>query len=506
MERKITMASIDIGAHSARMLIADVNIKTGAFEILEDLERSVPLGSNVFRDGVVSNQAIGLLCEILRNFRVKMDEYAVELYKAIATSAVREAMNSDIFLERVRHETGINLVLFEGSDTARLDYLSASCDLPSKMGFRKKKMMIADIGTGACQITAFECGQIAFTETIRVGTLRVLELMPETLSTSAMMEYLAPQIRRSFGDLEYLPYDLNSDSIVAMGASVRALVSLSGIKKSSASVISISRQQFQNIFNIATKKTVEEITDKYGISHDMAEIMPPCCLIIESLFKLTSASTLIIPMTSTKILLLRDFINETMGLGDYFEAQTFQLIHKLAEKYRCWNDNTKNVLAFSEKLFEKLSALHGLGQGELKILRTAACLHRSGLFVNNQAYHKHSFYLLQNMEIPGLSEKEHRLSSVVVRYHRKSMPRTSHPEYMLLSTEERSLVNKLASILRIACGLAAHTDSDRKLFVKINDEEVILKIEDGEDILSGVRVSSDTSYFNHTYARKLLFT
>ena len=67
--RKLPAAVIDIGAHSARMLIAEVNFSSGSFTPLEELEMPVPLGSEVFRHARISEDSIRLLCGILNNYR-----------------------------------------------------------------------------------------------------------------------------------------------------------------------------------------------------------------------------------------------------------------------------------------------------------------------------------------------------------------------------------------------------------------------------------------------------
>ena len=139
----MTMATIDVGAHSARLLIAEVKSGTLEFTPLEELERPVPLGSNVFRTGGISNESIQFLCGILSDFREKMREYGVSKCKAIATSAVREAANADIFLERIRHATGIEIQLFTGTDEARLDFTAVSRGLPRQYGFFASAARIA---------------------------------------------------------------------------------------------------------------------------------------------------------------------------------------------------------------------------------------------------------------------------------------------------------------------------------------------------------------------------
>ena len=139
------MATIDIGAHSARMLIAEVNVSDRSFVELEELEMPVPLGSNVFRTAMISDESIQILCGILRNFKQKMEEYGVTHCRAIATSAVREAGNAEIFIERIRHATGIVIQIFDGTDEARLDYIATISDVPAKYGFTKKATLIVQV-------------------------------------------------------------------------------------------------------------------------------------------------------------------------------------------------------------------------------------------------------------------------------------------------------------------------------------------------------------------------
>lgn len=506
-ESKTLMATIDVGAHSARMLLAEVDPATGEYEALEDLEQPVPLGSNVFQRGRISNKSIRMLCEIFKNFRAKMDEYGVQLYKAIATSAVREAVNSEIFIERIWHETGIKVEIFEGVDEARLDYLAVSGGVPKRFGFMTKRTLIADIGTGACQVSIYEKGLLCFTETIRVGTLRVLESMPETMSAQSLSQSLAPAVGRAFGELEHASHKLSSDVIIAMGSSVRALLPLVRKGKEAPSdALSVSHSEFMAIFRTVMSLGVEQLGAKYSIRNDLAEAITPCCLIVDNLFRLTGAKSMVIPMTSTKYVLLKDFINETSGGRDYFEPQVFEMVRRVAGKYRCDNEYTDRVVGIAERLFEKLKGLHGLGRRELLILKVAAALHKAGLFVNNQAYHKHSHYLILNTEIAGISREEQRLAALVARYHRKSMPKPQHPEYMALSPAGKSVVNKLSSILRLSCALADFVDPSKRLSVKINQDNVVLRAEDGSTIqLGDGSLITESEHFHYVFARKIMF-
>lgn len=509
-QEKIVLSTIDLGAHSARMLIAEVNCRTREVTELEELEVSIPIGSNVFQRGRIHNDTMRMLCGIFANFRKKMKEYGVTHYRAIGTSAVREASNSEILIERIRHATGIELRIFEGTDEARLDYLTVMNDVPARYGFRTKSTLIADIGTGACQVSSYESGRLCFTETIKVGTLRVLELMPHTVSSSAILQYLTPVIDKSFSELEHIASSLQSEYIIAMGSSVRMLMSIfSGNtegkrKKKKPAPLPVSKDAFEEMRSVITSLSIEEICDEYDIAQDLGEAVIPCFIIIDNLFKITGARMLLVPMTSMKHGLLQDYMNELILGEDYFEKQIYEMVRMTAFKYRCFNEYTKRVVDFAEKLFDKLQTLHGLGHRELILLKIAACLHKSGLFVNNQGYHKHSYYIISNTEIPGISLRERRITALLARYHRKALPRSQHPEYMALSETDRSIVNRLAPILRLACALALQSGDASGLQIRIGTDRVVIAARGMRAAHVGAVPEIDLEYFNYAYALQIV--
>lgn len=517
--RKTPAAVIDIGAHSARMLVAEVNFFTGHFTPLEELEMPVPLGSEVFRYARISDHSIHLLCGILNNYRKKMEEYGVVRCKAIATSAVREAENAEIFIERICHATGIQLSILDGADEARLDYIALAGENEREAAFfSEERTMIADIGTGACQISGYDRGRLLFTETLKVGTLRALELMPGTVSATAKRQYLADIINKSFGELEHICNDLGADSLIVLGSSVRGLLPLLDKLEETSCASFLAGEKFRcysgkvftGFYQTIGHASTVQLCEKYSLSAEMAETVSPCCVILDNLFHITGAKKMVIPMTSTKYLLLKDFIEQEQGREQKkqssFDEQMRALLAGTAAKYRCLNDMTLRTAAFAEYLFRRLESIHGLGERERKILHASAMLHKCGLFINNQAYHKHSYYIIMNTQIPGLSQEERQLTAVTARYHRKSFPKTLHQEFALLKNEERSIVNKLAAILRISCALALTAASPENILVKIRKEEyVTVSCPDDFTLLSGFVPESDIQFFRSVFACPVTF-
>lgn len=472
-------AAIELGAHSARMLVAECRKGKNGVRALEELELPIPLGGDVFRTGRISGSVIRSVCDIFRNFKQKMEEYDIRQYRAAATSAVREAGNANILIERIRHETGIVVELFDGADQARLGYYTLRSVFSSKRAFAKRSVLVADIGTGVCQISAYRKGFLVFSESVKSGSLRVLDMLPGTLSSSALRDCLTPIVRQAFLEIEHGGMSLDSDVIAALGASSRILLKFFPNAKITDDAVEVSASEFFAMRAAAASRSIEQTAEEFNIAKDMAEAAIPCAIILERLLRISGAKRILIPRISMKYGLLRIFLNSLTGKEDDFDEQILSMARVTAQKYNCSMEFCARAVAFSEKLFLKLKRSHGLGERDLLILKVAAWLHKTGLFINNQASHKHSYYVILSTEIPGLTFEERRIAALAARYHRKSRPKRQHLEYASLSDSEQSRVLKLSALLRLASFLASTSASPQKLSVTMIPESDSIVLDPG---------------------------
>ena len=127
---------------------------------------------------------------------------------------------------------------------------------------------------------------------------------------------------------------------------------------------------------------------------------------------------------------------------------------------------------------DQLSELHGLTEHYKEYLSVAAILHDIGFHIAHSKHHKHSQYIIVNSELLGYNENEIRTIACVARYHRKSHPKSSHDEYMLLPKDWRVVVNKLSAILRIADAFdRTHSSLVNSVLVTSNKKNVFLTVD-----------------------------
>jgi len=142
------VAAIDCGTNSTRLLIVSAD-----GEVLERHMRITRLGEGVDSAHRLSPGAIDRTVEVLREYRKLMDGHGVERARIVATSATRDASNSEAFFSAVWRETGVKPELLSGEEEGRLSFVGATTDLPSVLR-DGGPILVVDIGGGSTELVA----------------------------------------------------------------------------------------------------------------------------------------------------------------------------------------------------------------------------------------------------------------------------------------------------------------------------------------------------------------
>ncbi len=499
-------AIIDIGAHSARMDIIQIE-KNKSYEILESLVQPVNLGRDVFTRGMISPDSTSLLCGIMKDFAAKTAEYGVGYIRAFATSAVREAFNREIFINNIKIASGIDLEILEGSKEAALITMAVKKALGGKTALAKADLLLLGIGSGSVEVSLVRGGELKFAETFALGTIRIFE---EYGSKAAEPERLT-DIIDSYTDLIADRISRISDipktiQFVAVGESVRIIMDINGKAVKNQPVRTITLEKFEKLFRKINLMSQAEIAEKYQIGDVAARGIVPCAWIIKRFFDMTGAGALIVPAVTTRNAVLEDIIRQLFNEKDPFIPDMLSVVKSMGKKY-CFDPcHVEAIKEIAVKIFDKMHAVHSLGDRERLYLEIAAILHDIGRFVDSRKHHKHSCYLISNTQIPGLTEEERMVVAAVARYHRKGKPQASHPEYMILSPSMRVLVCKLAAILRVADAVANSQErKTRNCSVTVKDRVLAIKSSGSVDMgLEKTLLTRKSDLFEDVYGMKIV--
>lgn len=478
------IAAIDIGSNSLRMEIAEV-LPDGRVEVIERLQRAVRLGQDTFRRGRLGGRSMRAAVDVLRDFKELLKLYRVDQVRAVATSAVREATNSEMFLDRVYLATGLSVDVIDTSEESRLTVSAVRQELHRLSDDRTREMLIADVGGGSTLLTILRGGEIVTSQSLRLGAVRLQEMLggdglPQRRASEMLRTYINNAVIAVHGSLALDQIEV----FVAVGGDARFAARQVGrpIEGSELAVIEID--QFDRLVERCERLSADELAEKYGLPFAEAETIVPALLVYQALLHRGKADRVLVSHVSMRDGLLLELARQATGSED--EALLAGVIHSamtLAEKYRADLDHGTTVAELSVRLFDFLQGDHGLTARHRLLLRVAALLHEVGGFVSNRAHHKHSEYLIANSEIFGLSRSEIAVVAQIARYHRRSLPRASHMAYMALRREDRVAVNKLAALLRVADALArGHSKKMRRLVIEREGDDLILTVPDEFDL------------------------
>lgn len=169
------VAAIDCGTNSTRLLVAR-RAADGSLESLERLMKITRLGQDVDRTHRLAPEAIRRTVDVLRSYREVMDRLGAVRVRATATSAARDAANSDEFFDAAEAVLGTRPELIAGTEEGALSFAGATADLSVDDG----PFLVVDIGGGS---TEFVAGSIHPTgsdhltgvESLNVGCVRITE-------------------------------------------------------------------------------------------------------------------------------------------------------------------------------------------------------------------------------------------------------------------------------------------------------------------------------------------
>jgi exopolyphosphatase/guanosine-5'-triphosphate,3'-diphosphate pyrophosphatase len=459
-------AAIDVGSNALRLRVIEASTPDRASQLallpgdaslwhdVVSMRAPVRLGTEVFLTGKLAPSTIGQACAALRDFRQAMDDAKVVAYRATATSAVREASNGGTLIERARREAGVELDVIEGIEEARLIQLAVS----RRLQLGQERALLVDLGGGSTELTLVERGETSFSMSLPLGTVRVIETFLKGSGSvdRARVKLMTEQIDRSLVEarpqLTRAPIDL----MIGTGGNIETLAELCPYKGGAAGAPrAIDVHAARALFTKLCAMTAAERRDAYGLRPDRADTIVPATAIFLRVAELLKVTAILAPGVGLKEGILEELVDKYYNVWDAAgEAQTvLAACARLGRRYQFDEGHGTLVSGLAAQLFDDLREVHAMGDRDRLLLRAAAVLHDVGDFVRYDGHHKHSYYLILHADIMGLTPGERAIVANVARYHRKSTPDPSHPNFRDLDKDARGRVRGLAAILRIADGL-----------------------------------------------------
>lgn len=279
-------AAIDIGSNGARLLIKNVKEDSmGNVEFTKVLFLRIPLrlGKDVFSIGEISDERERMMMCMTKSYKQLMRLYNVEMYRACATSAMRDARNGKRILKRIKKKTGIDIEILNGSEEAKILYnnsLEAADCINGNYAY-------VDVGGGSTEISLLSNGELVGSCSYNIGTLRMLSgaVAPDTVANMR-------------SDLEVYAEKYPNIVIVGSGGNINKLSRLfhESSKKAKKNILPVS--SLQRLHDDMKPMTINERIAKYGLKTDRADVIIPAAEIFMTVAQALGCSEIHVPNIS----------------------------------------------------------------------------------------------------------------------------------------------------------------------------------------------------------------
>jgi exopolyphosphatase/guanosine-5'-triphosphate,3'-diphosphate pyrophosphatase len=503
------VAVLDLGASAVRLLVAEL-APDGAPRVLEEASRAVLLGRDAFTGGRLGSATIEATLRALEGFRQIMDTYGVVRYRAVATSAVREAVNRDTFVDRVRLRAGIDIDVIDGSEENRLSYLAVREALREHPAMNEGNALLVEVGGGSADLSFLKSGEPVHSGTYALGAIRMRQNLAGWHGSHEQRTRLIHRgVRNIVQDIRREMPLREARHFLATGGDARfAADQLASDDERGASARAIPRARFLSFCENTLALDDDALVEAYRLPLAEVETLGPALIVYRELLLETQAETVIVPESNLRTGLLLDMLRSDEGKGiEDFSRQVLASAEALGERYRYDSRHAHHVAALAVGLFDDLRSEHGLQDRDRLRLQVAALLHDIGIFVNLRGHHKHAQYILSVSEIFGLGRDDMDIISNIARYHRRAAPNKSHLPYMALAPEARVVVNKLGAILRVANALDAdHLQKVRSVRVDRGEDQWLLEVEGGGDLtLERLASLARADLLSEVFGRRVAF-
>ncbi len=452
-------AAIDVGSFELEMGIFEISNKNGIRKV-DHIRHVIALGKDTYQNGKISYHMVEELCSVLGDFAEIMKGYRAEDYRAYATSAMREAINSQIVLDQIQVRTGISVRIIDNSEQRLLNYKAIAARGDKFDKNIKSRTAIADVGFGSMQISLFNESCLSSTENLPLGVLRIRSTLGDvdaTLDkTRSLIEEIVENELSNYKKM-YLKEE-QVEHVIGIGENILYMFRYHDDGKP---VDRISREEFESFFNQLSRMNETEIEEKFGISADYAALLMPSAIIYRKLLEMTGARMIWIPGIRLCDGIAAEYAgsHKLVKFKHNFDDDIISASRNMAKRYHCLSVHTEMVELFVLQMFDTMKRYHGMGDRERLLLQIAVIIHACGKFVSVRNSNECGYNVIMSTEIIGLSRLEREMIANVVRYNIRdfdyNMVRmetefntaagefSSHNEIMIL-------IAKMTALLRLA--------------------------------------------------------
>ncbi|WP_026689231.1 Ppx/GppA phosphatase family protein [Alteribacter aurantiacus] len=485
-------AVIDLGSNSIRLVIFEIN-EYRCYREIQNLKVVARLSSHINQDGSLSRDGMKVIKKTLKRFRSVLERYHVSDIHGVATAAVRNASNRQDIEALLHTYTDMSFNVLSEKEEAHYGFLAVVNSTDIKNG------ITIDIGGGSTEITFFKDRKLNDYHSFPFGALTLKQtFITEDAPSKEELKKLHHYLLQAFDSLPWLKE--STGTVIGIGGSARNLAlvhqhaidyPLSGLHQ-----YEMSDRDVKSVFERLQSLPLKKRQQVDGLSKDRADIILPAIFVIQTLIEYTNADHYVV---SNKGLREGVFFETLLGemKVESFPNVTEESFYQLSKDYHLDFDHHRRLSVLATYLLRSLEGYTGehFSNEDIHLLQLGARVFFIGESIHPESRSQHTFYLLTNQSIDGLSHSKRLAVALLASFRNRSLfNQYSKPYKQWIPKQDLSKYEKLGAILRLAYGL----DRSKQGVVK----KVISDPEQSQDALYLKLEKSKDDYFEVFHAQK----
>jgi exopolyphosphatase/guanosine-5'-triphosphate,3'-diphosphate pyrophosphatase len=234
------------------------------------------LGFDVFEKGEISQHRIDMIVQTMKAYKHLLNVYEVKHLKACATSAMRDARNSEVIIKKIKEETGIDIEIISGSDEASFIYENHVAEYLDK----DHSYLYIDVGGGSTELTFFSNNKLVFKDSFNIGTIRLLK---NQVNNDVWDEMKNSIKQKTKGHKEV--------TAIGSGGNINKIFSISKTKDDKPLPLELLRDYYKELSNVSLSDRI----NLYKLKEDRADVIVPALLIYMNVMRWAGAKEIYVP-------------------------------------------------------------------------------------------------------------------------------------------------------------------------------------------------------------------
>lgn len=461
----------------------------------------VRLGENVFVSGRLDPKACRRTLQALSSFKRRADELQVDKLVAFATSALRDASDSEHFILKIRKQLGIEVHLISGREEATL----IAEGVLSREKRPKGIFALVDIGGGSTEIIVCRGTDILACDSFPLGVARLQQIFLRSIPPEdgkVSVKHLRGHVRtvlRATLKQEKWP---RAKNVIGSSGTARALARM--CKRNTDKTI--HPKWLEKLIRTMTPLTLKEIQSLPGMDPKRADLMLAGTIVLDECMRMLGADS----ATATEFSLRDGILDQELRLIEPSTSSGRWDLEPYLEKAVRYGEEPGRVrwlVGSAIRLFRRLRPVHKLDDKWFPYLALALMFRNTGRSISPTGYEQHSAYIVENGELPLSESWEIEFVAQLCLLHNHAKANLEKLPFRKGDSKSRgSAFAKLLALLRVIDALdSAYPKRVEAERVEIKRGSIRMWLSHGDSTeLAVLRLQQKKALFEKVFGRQLL--